>query len=259
MNNVFLAITLTALAGLSTGIGGLLAFVSKNTNKKFLAFTLGISAGVMLYVSFMELFTKAISTLGYTYGEKKGAVFAVLWFFGGIFFAALIDRLIPETPGISEQHKHSSNTHLMRTGVVTAIALAVHNFPEGMATFMSALQSPTLAIPIVCAIAIHNIPEGIAVAVPVYYATGSKSKGFWYSFLSGIAEPVGAIIGYLLLMPFINDLTNAYIFACVAGVMVFISVDELLPAANEYSENHLAVYGLVSGMAVMAISLIGFM
>ena len=182
-----------------------------------------------------------------------------MWFFGGIFFAALIDRLIPETPGISEQHKHSSNTHLMRTGVVTAIALAVHNFPEGMATFMSALQSPTLAIPIVCAIAIHNIPEGIAVAVPVYYATGSKSKGFWYSFLSGIAEPVGAIIGYLLLMPFINDLTNAYIFACVAGVMVFISVDELLPAANEYNENHLAVYGLVSGMAVMAISLIGFM
>ena len=183
MDNIFLAITLTALAGLSTGIGGLLAFVSKNTNKKFLAFTLGISAGVMLYVSFMELFTKAISTLGDAYGDKLGTIFAVLWFFGGIFIAALIDRLIPETPGISKHREQNSKTHLMRTGVVTAIALAIHNFPEGMATFMSALQSPTLAIPIVCAIAIHNIPEGIAVAVPVYYATGSKSKGFWYSFL----------------------------------------------------------------------------
>lgn len=258
MNNVFLAITLTALAGLSTGIGGLLAFVSKGTNRKFLAFTLGISAGVMLYVSFMELLTKAISVLGDAYGEKSGMGFAVLWFFSGMLIAAIIDRFIPETPGLSELSEAGGKTRLMRTGVVTAVALAVHNFPEGMATFMSALNSPALALPIVCAIAIHNIPEGIAVAIPVYFATGSKIKGFWYSFISGIAEPFGAVVGYLLLMPFINDLTNAYVFACVAGVMVFISVDELLPSANEYSENHLAVYGLVAGMVVMAISLIAF-
>lgn len=259
MSNVLLAIIMTALAGLSTGIGGLIAFFSKNTNKKFLAFTLGISAGVMLYVSFMELMAKAVATLGETYGDKTGTIYSVIWFFGGVFLAAVIDRLIPETPGIDNPNKEPDKKSLMRTGVVTALALGIHNFPEGIATFVSSLRAVEVAIPIVVAIAIHNIPEGIAVAVPVYFATGSRKKGFLYSFYSGLAEPIGAIVGYLLLMPFINDLTNAYVFAAVAGVMVFISVDELLPSAQADNNTHLAVYGLVAGMAVMAVSLIGFM
>lgn len=259
MNNVAIAIMLTALAGLSTSIGGLVAFFSKRTNKRFLAFTLGISAGVMLYVSFMELMAKAVDVLGNIYGAKLGTTYAVLWFFAGIVLTALIDRLIPETPPLSEAAPQNLKKGLMRTGVVTALALGIHNFPEGMATFVSALESPTMAIPIVVAIAIHNIPEGIAVAVPVYFATGSKTKGFLYSFASGIAEPVGAIVGYLLLMPFISDTLNAYVFAAVAGVMVFISVDELLPSAQADNNIHLAVYGLAFGMLVMAVSLIGFM
>lgn len=259
MNNVGIAIMLTALAGLSTSVGGLIAFFSKKTNKKFLAFTLGVSAGVMLYVSFMELMLKAVAVLGESYGTKLGATYAVVSFFGGIFLAAVIDRLIPETPAICESQSDSGGCGLMRTGIVTALALGIHNFPEGMATFVSALQSPVMAIPIVVAIAIHNIPEGIAVAIPIYFASGSKTKGFLYSFASGLAEPIGAIVGYLLLMPFVSDELNAYVFAAVAGVMVFISVDELLPSAQTDNNIHLAVYGLVAGMAVMAISLIGFM
>ena len=147
----------------------------------------------------------------------------------------------------------------MRTGLFTALAITIHNFPEGMATFVSALQEPTIAIPIAVAIAIHNIPEGIAVSVPIYYATGNRKKAFWYSFASGLSEPLGAVIGYLILMPFINDTVNGFLFAAVAGIMVFISFDELLPAAREYGEHHLSIYGLCAGMAVMALSLWLFM
>ena len=147
----------------------------------------------------------------------------------------------------------------MRTGLLTALAIAIHNFPEGLATFVSALQEPSLAIPIVVAIAIHNIPEGIAVSVPIYYATGDKKKAFLYSSASGLSEPIGAIIGYLILMPFMNDIVYGLLFAGVAGIMVFISLDELLPSAKEYGEHHLSIYGLVAGMAVMAVSLLLFM
>ncbi len=259
MSNVGVAIILTALAGLSTSIGGVIAIFSKNTNKKFLAFSLGISAGVMLYVSFMELLTKAIATLSTDYGAKIGTTLAASCFFCGMFLAAFIDKFIPEADMVSVVSSNRRETKLMRTGLVTAFALGIHNFPEGMATFVSALQSPVMAIPIVVAIAIHNIPEGIAVAVPIYFATNNKKQAFAYTFASGIAEPIGAIVGYLILMPYINERVNAYVFAVVAGLMVFISVDELLPSAREYSQSHLAVYGLVTGMIVMAISLIGFL
>ena len=143
-------------------------------------------------------------------------------------------------------------------GVFTALAIAIHNFPEGLATFISAFQDPSVAIPIVVAIAIHNIPEGIAVSVPIYQATGSRKKAFMYSFLSGLAEPIGALIGWFILIPVMNDVIFGVIFAAVAGIMIFISVDELLPAAREYGEHHLSIYGLIGGMAVMAVSLLLF-
>jgi ZIP family zinc transporter len=146
----------------------------------------------------------------------------------------------------------------MRMGVFTALAIAIHNFPEGLATFIAALEDPGLGIAIAVAIAIHNIPEGIAVSVPIYYATGNKKKAFWYSFSSGLAEPVGATIGFLILMPFLSPLMFGLIFAGVAGIMVFISIDELLPAAQEFGEHHLSIYGLIAGMLVMAFSLLMF-
>ena len=171
----------------------------------------------------------------------------------------LADSMASEKGEETENGEEDKSKHLMRMGAFTALAIAIHNFPEGLATFVSALQDPSIAIPIVVAIAIHNIPEGIAVSVPIYQATGSRKKAFLYSFASGIVEPVGAIIGWLLLLPIMNDVIYGVIFAAVAGIMIFISVDELLPAAREYGEHHLSIYGLIAGMAVMAVSLLLFM
>lgn len=262
MDNVFMAFALTLFAGLSTGIGSALAFFTKKSNTKFLSVSLGFSAGVMIYVSMIEIYAKAKDSLSLELGDKPGAWVTAIAFFAGMLLIAVIDKLIPSHENPHEIHKvedmepEAGDKKLLRMGIFTALAIAIHNFPEGLATFISALQEPSIAVPIAIAIAIHNIPEGIAVSVPVYYATGSKKKAFLYSFLSGLSEPVGALVGYLLLMPFINNLTLGIVFALVAGIMVFISLDELLPSAREYGEHHLSIYGLVAGMAVMAVSLL---
>lgn len=266
MGNILLAFGLTLFAGLSTGIGSAIAFFAKKTNTKFLSISLGFSAGVMIYVSMIEIFVKANDSLINELGIKAGSWVTVASFFGGMLLIAIIDKVIPsqENPHnitkVEDMDKkdEDKNSKLLRMGIFTALAVAIHNFPEGLATFVSALQEPSIAIPITVAIAIHNIPEGIAVSVPIYYATGSKKKAFLYSFLSGLSEPVGAIIGYLILMPFMNDTIFGILFAGVAGIMVFISLDELLPSAREYGEHHLSIYGLVAGMAVMAVSLLMF-
>lgn len=264
MDTIFYALLLTLLAGLSTGIGSLIALLAKRTNRRFLSVSLGFSAGVMVYVSMIEIFAKAQSALTAQLGQRPGSWATVAAFFGGMLFIAMIDKLIPaeknphEVKLVEQEDAAPPARKLMRMGVFTALAIAIHNFPEGLATFVSALQSPSIAIPIVVAIAIHNIPEGIAVSVPIYQATGSRKKAFCYSFLSGLAEPLGALIGWLLLMPIMTDAVFGIIFAAVAGIMVFISFDELLPAAREYGEHHLSIYGLISGMAVMAVSLLLF-
>ncbi len=261
LSPVVYAFLLTLFAGLSTGIGSALAFFTKKTNTKFLSVSLGFSAGVMIYVSFVEILAKANSSLSEFMGDVKGGWVTIASFFGGILFIALIDKLIPsvenphEIKKVEDMGKKNSDSKLMRMGLFTALAIGIHNFPEGLATFIAALDDLELGIAIAVAIAIHNIPEGIAVSVPVYFATGSRKKAFALSFLSGLAEPIGAIVGYLLLMPFMNDMVFGILFASVAGIMVFISLDELLPAAREYGEHHLSIYGLLAGMAVMALSL----
>lgn len=265
MDSVITAFLLTTLAGLSTGIGSCIAFVAKHTNKKFLSISLGFSAGVMIYVSLVEILAKAKTSLTAEMGEKAGNWAAILAFFGGMLLIAIIDKCIPseenphEIKCVEEEQEKENSGKLMRMGVFTALAIGIHNFPEGLATFVSALQEPSVALPIVAAIAIHNIPEGIAVSVPIYQATGSKCKAFHYSFLSGLAEPLGALLGWLILLPIMNDIVYGIIFAGVAGIMVFISFDELLPAAHEYGEHHLSLYGLISGMGVMAVSLLLFL
>ncbi len=270
INTVLFAFGLTIFAGLSTGIGSAMAFFAKTTNTKFLSVALGFSAGVMIYVSFVEIFFKAKTALVGVLGDVQGYQITVLSFFGGMGLIALIDKFIPSFENPHEVKKienmddsvqaiaYQKQRSLYKTGIFTALAIAIHNFPEGLATFASALKDPTIGIPIAFAIAIHNIPEGIAVSIPIFYATHSKSKAFFYSFISGLAEPVGAIVGYLLLYSFFNDLTFGILFAGVAGIMVFISIDELLPAAEQYGEHHLSIYGLISGMAVMALSLLLF-
>ena len=292
-NNILLAFLLTLGAGLATGIGSFLAFFTKRTNTKFLAVALGFSAGVMVYVSMIEIFFKAKDTLVAELGKISGSWLTVASFFAGIVLIGIIDKVIPAMENPHEMHKveevnkiekiikadseiererltallvndkkngsdHTSldPRKLHRMGIFAALAITIHNFPEGLATFIAALQEPALGVAIAVAIALHNIPEGIAVSVPIYFATGSKKKAFGYSFLSGLAEPVGAIVGYLILMPFLSDTLFGIVFAMVGGIMVYISFDELLPAAQKYGEHHLSIYGLVAGMAVMAVSLL---
>jgi len=221
----------------------------------------------MLYLSFVEILPKASAALAKDLGEVPGTWAAVSSFFGGILLIAVIDRLVP-----SHENPHEARSieqmapggdpqaqqRLMRMGLFTALAIAIHNFPEGLATFAAALADPALGVSTAIAIAIHNIPEGISVSVPIYYATGSKKRAFLLSFLSGLSEPIGALIGYTLLQAFFSEIVFGVLFASVGGIMVFISLDELLPTAKEYGEGHVAIYGLISGMALMALSLLLF-
>lgn len=258
----YYAFGLTVLAGLCTGIGGALSLVYKKFNPKFLGLMLGLSAGVMLYVSFIEIFNKAKTSLVIEFGDRLGYFYTVIGFFAGIFMTILIEKLIPthehDPCEADENIKGNQNQKLLRLGVFSALALAIHNFPEGLATFMSAIKDPSYGISIAFAVAIHNIPEGIAVAIPIYYATKSRNKAFWYSFLSGLAEPVGALIGYFILLQFFDDSVFGIIFAGVAGIMVYISLNELIPTAREYAGQRLTMFGVISGMMIMAISLLLF-
>jgi ZIP family zinc transporter len=269
MSNVTIAFLLTLFAGLSTGIGSALAFYTKKTNLSFLATSLGFSAGVMIYVSFVEIFFKAEEALVSYYGPEQGKWITVLSFFVGILIIALIDRLVPEYENPHEPRSDIDLSHLKaddfeekgeleRMGSFSALAIAIHNFPEGLATFAAALSDPALGISIAIAIALHNIPEGISVSVPIYYATGSKKKALFYSFASGLAEPFGALIGYFVLRSFFNDMVFGFLFGTVAGIMVYISIDELLPTSRKYGKEHQEIYGFIAGMGVMAVSLLLF-
>lgn len=258
------AFLFTLLAGLSTGLGSLVAFFSKRTNRKFLSISLGFSAGVMIYISMAEIYIEAGETLREQLG-KSGGWIAAAAFFGAMLLIALIEKLIP-----SEENPHEiksietlsgqtpAASRLMRTGLLTAIAIAIHNLPEGLALFISAMEGPHVAIPLVTAVAFHNIPVGIAISVPVYQATGSKSKALAYALFSGLAEPLGALLGWVILRPLFNEIILGILLAGVAGIMVYVSFDELLPSAREYGEHHLSLYGLIFGMVVMAACLLLF-
>lgn len=257
MNNILFAFLLTLFAGLSTGIGSIIALLVKKENKKFLSITLGFSAGVMIYVSMVEMFAQSKTSLIEQLGDFTGYLYTILSFFAGIIIILLIDKVIPSENNSQELCSDMKNKRaLYRTGIFTALVLAIHNFPEGLATFASSIYEPSLGIAIAIAIAIHNIPEGIAVCVPIFYATGNRKKAFFYSFLSGLAEPVGALVGYLILGTILNDLAFGIIFGMLSGIMVYISLSELLPSAREYGNNKLCMYGLILGMCVMAVSLL---
>jgi ZIP family zinc transporter len=251
--NVGIALILTALAGLSTGIGSTIAYFVREPKTIYLSFSLGFSAGVMVYTSFVELLPRGTQGVGQAWGLTA--------FFTGIIFICLIDRSIPEaknphrfkTP--SDVAKCGADYRLLRTGLLTALAIGVHNFPEGLATFATALVNVKLGVVTAVAIAIHNIPEGISVSVPILYATGDKNKAFMYSFLSGISEPLGALAGFAVLMPFLSEGFLAFLLAFTAGIMVYLSLDELLPMAHRYGHSHAAVFGMVLGMFVIALSL----
>lgn len=276
MEPITLAFLVTLGAGLATGIGSLLAFLGKRTDRKFLSFMLGLSAGVMLYVSLVEIFQKAVVSLGEAFGnDAHGYIWATAGFFGGVAIIFIIDQFLHHDDSANPHDAHGvdemedgmtdaeghliESAKLKKMGVFTALAIAIHNFPEGFATFLATIEDPSLGIAIAAAVAIHNIPEGITVSIPIYHATGSKVRAFWYSFASGIVEPIGALLGYFVLLQFFNEYVFGVVFAGVAGIMVFISLDKLLPTAQKYGYHHHSIMGVIIGMAIMASSLVLFM
>ena len=251
-----LAFTLSFLAGAASAVGGLLSFFIKRKNLSSLAIGLGFSAGVMLYVSFMEILPHAQNALGALYGRTYGPWLAVSLFFAGSAVAWGVDRCLPPLHVKEETLQQSAK--LKQTGLFTALALTLHNFPEGLATFFSTLDSVTLGFSIALAVAIHNIPEGIAVALPIYHSTGSRQKAFWASAASGMAEPVGALVGYFVLHAVLQEAVLGVLFAIVAGIMVYLALDELLPTAHDYGHGHQVISGVLGGMALMALVLLAF-
>ena len=275
MNGVISALLLTLIAGSATGIGGALVLFKKKISSNFLAGALGLSAGVMIFISLAELFPESQALIAGT-GLPHGDAFILISFFGGMGLIMLIDFLVPEyenpheasglslearTAAVGVLERTGSEKALHRLGVMSALAIAIHNFPEGIATFIGALNDPEMGAGITFAIAIHNIPEGIAVAIPIYYATKSKGKALLYATLSGLSEPVGAAICYGLTAIFGIELTGGspafpLVLAAVAGIMIYISLDELLPTAEKYGKHHVAIAGVIGGMAIMGISLL---
>ncbi|MDL5364870.1 zinc transporter ZupT [Xanthomonas sp. NCPPB 2654] len=261
-HNVWIALAVTLAAGLATALGSVLVLFTKGPNPRLLAFGLAFAGGAMVYVSLTEILGKSITSFTKAFDPNLGYAYATLAFLAGMALIVVIDRLVPN-PHESLNAKDplfrdDNRAYIKRVGLLTAVAITAHNFPEGLATFFATLENPTVGMPLAFAIAVHNIPEGIAIAVPVHYATGRKSYAFAASLLSGLAEPIGAIIGYAVLSRFLSEAIFGAVFGVIAGVMVFLALDELLPAAKRYAKGHETVYGLVAGMATLALSLVLF-
>lgn len=250
-NKCLVPLILSSIAGMSTIIGAFIVFFSKSKNKKLISFSLAFSAGVMISVSLTDLFSSAEETLTKYFGNVHGIIYTLLFLLIGAFMAMLIDKFIPEEPRLIPSQRENK---LYRVGFVSMVALMIHNFPEGIATFVSGYENTTLGLSITLAIALHNIPEGISVAMPIYYSTGSKSKAFKYTFLSGLAEPIGALIALLVLKPFINEIILSIIFAIVAGIMLYISFEELIPEARKYGYDNLYILSIFIGICIIPLS-----
>lgn len=259
MNNVGWALLLTTLAGAATLVGGAIGVLGGRANRRFLSMSLGLSGGMMIYISFVELWPVAREDIASAVGAATADWWVTGAFFVGIIAIAFIDFLVPEAPNphmAESDSPYGERQGLHRAGLLAGVAIAIHNFPEGIATFLSAARDLQIGLPVAVAVALHNIPEGVAVAVPIYHAGGSKRKAMAYAAVSGLAEPLGALIALAAIEPLLDELVLGCITAAVAGVMVFISVDTLIPNAKRYEEGHDTVYGLITGMALMAVTLL---
>lgn len=269
-SNVFYSFALTLFVGLTMGFGSLFSFLIKDENKKFLSFSLSFSAGIMIYISFMEILPEGMHLIEETAGGNKATIIALAAFFGGMVFTALLEKLVHSMGGdhhhdldsdhMDDSHHHDDidKNHMEKLGIMTAISVGIHNLPEGLAIFTTGLKDITIAIPLAIAVILHNVPLSIAISVPIYYATNSRKKAFIYASLVGLCQPLGAIIGYALFSSFFSDMLFGILFCIISGIMVFVSLDELLPTSQQYEDHHFSVYGTILGMMVMAISLMLF-
>lgn len=255
---VITALLVCLAAAMATTLGALTVFTSRDSNPRVLAIGLAFAGGAMVYISLVEIFWKAYSSFSEIYPDKAAYSTATLAFFCGVILLVLIDRLIPNPHNELTSPDNKDKSKLGRLGFLAAFAITAHNFPEGMATFFATLEDPVVGTSLAVAIGVHNVPEGISIAIPVYYATNDKKITFIACLFSGLAEPVGALIGYLVLSQFLTPFVFGSVFGVIAGAMVFLAMDELLPTAKRYSSGHDTVYGMVIGMAVIALSLVLF-
>lgn len=275
MPNLYVAFVITFLAGMATAIGSAIAFFTQRTNYRFLSVATGFSAGAMLYVSFSELLPRSVMYFSLYYGEPFSKWLHLLSFFGGIILIGIIDILVP-----SEENPHefqpevsfekpemscigtvsSKGKILSRAGILATLAIGIHNVPEGLTTFFSTIENYQMGITIAVAVALHNIPEGITVSIPIFYATGNRLKAFIYSAMTGLAEPVGALISYGVITYIFEDIDGisrilGYIMGVVGGIMVYVSIDELLPVSRAYGKGHDSIIGFLLGMGLTAVGL----
>jgi ZIP family zinc transporter len=269
LDTIIIALVLTGFAGFTTTIGAAFAFITEKPSIRVLALGLGFSGGVMLSVSFVELLPSAIDEFsGAGLSDSDAFLWGNIWFFVGIFAIFLIDYLIPhfyKEEDSTHEHSHDltieadkssiSKEDIHKLGILSALGIAVHNFPEGLVTFTSTLQSVELGIVLAIAVGLHNIPEGLSVSIPIVTATGDKWYAFRLGLLSGLAEPVGALVAAIVLFQFLTPAVIGASLAFVAGIMVFISFDELLPAAKNADESHLISFGIIAGMIIMVLTL----
>ena len=247
------ALLLSVGAGLSTLIGWLVVLVAKRKDTALLSAALGFAAGVMMSVSFMDLMPEAVQGLGHTLSSGAATALSVAFLLLGVCISALMDRLVPHDSYDAEAGE-APHQDLFRVGLVSTAAIALHNFPEGIATFMAGLENTALGISVALAIAFHNIPEGIVVAMPVYYASGSRKRALLYTLLSGLAEPMGAILAFLILRPFISQFLLGAIFAAVSGIMLYIALEELIPSSRQYGHDRLALWCTLAGICLMPLT-----
>lgn len=260
---VLTAFAVCTLAALSTVLGALALVNAKEPNPRLLSFGLAFAGGAMVYISLIEIFVKSHLSFAAAMPDRDAYSLATLAFFAGVMVIAVLDRFVPNPHGaLHDGHHGHGHTHdhdkksAARIGLMAAIAITAHNFPEGMATFFATLDNPAVGAPLAAAIAIHNIPEGVSIAIPVYYATGSKAKALLFCGISALAEPIGAALGYFALQPFLSPSVYGWVFGGIAGIMVYLALDELLPAAKRYAKGHETVYGIIAGMGAIAISLV---
>lgn len=260
--NLITAFGVTAAAGLATVLGSVLVLFAKAPSPRLLAFGLAFAGGAMVYVSLSEILNKSIYSFGQVYDERMAFTAGTLAFLAGVVLIAMLDHVLSNPhqslEGKGSDYAACDHHEVKRIGMMAAVAITAHNFPEGLATFFATLDNPQVGLALASAIAIHNIPEGISIAVPIYVATNSRGYAVLACLLSGLAEPIGAAIGYLILAPYLSDAVFGAVFGVIAGIMVFLALDELLPAAKKYARGHETVYGLVLGMAVLAASLVLF-
>lgn len=247
------ALGISVIAGMSTLLGALIIFITDSKSERTITLSLGFAAGVMISVTFTDLFPGSQNFFFEAVGQKKGILLSVLFLIMGILIGMGIDYFVPHEE-YDEENQEKPHQNLYRVGFVSMMAIMLHNFPEGIATFMAGYQDITLGITIAIAITLHNIPEGISVALPIYFATGSKKQALKYTFLSGIAEPVGAFLAFIVLRPFINDLVLGAIFGIVGGIMLYISLEELIPSSRQYGYKRLALFSTFAGICLMPLS-----